>query len=131
MVYRLEWIPANDSDNSAIPMLLAITELLKNLEPPECPVCLRGKIRFYYTASNSQPEFVARKMQERGTIWVWCPNCLHWTHGSGIHLSNDIIYTNTLKESELLQVKGRFMIDNLNRFWEKKLLPDSFKIKSS
>jgi hypothetical protein len=129
MVYRLEWIPANDSDNSAIPMLSAITELLKNLKPSDCPVCSQGKIRFYYATSEYQPEFVTKKREERGTIWVWCPSCLHWTHGSGIHLPNNITYMNTLKESEILQIKGRFIIDNLNRFWEKELLPDSFMIK--
>lgn len=125
---RLEWIPANDDDNSHIPMLNSISKLIKTFELQDCPVCMKEKIRFYYVVSNFQPDFVTKKGQIRGTVWVWCPNCLHWTHGSHIHLSKNIVYVNKLEESELKQIKGPYMIDNLNRLWDKGRLPESFTI---
>jgi hypothetical protein len=128
MVCRLDWIPANVDDNSDPQMFKAISELIKNLEPQDCPVCMNEKIRFYYTVSNFQPDFVTKKRHVRGTIWVWCPSCLHWTHGSGINLPKNVTYINKLDESELKQAKGTYMIDNLNRFWEKERLSKSFLV---
>jgi hypothetical protein len=128
MVRRLEWLPANDGDNSALPMYKAIGDILKNFEPQFCHICMREKIRFYYTVSDFQPDFVVTKGQVRGTVWVWCANCLYWIHGSGINLSKNIIYVNKLDESELKQVKGPYMIDNLNRLWDKGRLAQSFTI---
>jgi hypothetical protein len=128
MVHRLDWIPANIDDGSDILMLNSISKLIKTFEIPDCPVCMKEKIRFYYTISDFQPDFVTKKGQVRGTVWVWCPNCLHWTHGSHIHLSRDTTYINQLDESELKQAKGRYMIDNLNRLWNKGRLSASFTV---
>jgi hypothetical protein len=128
MVRRLDWIPANIDDGSDIPMLNSISKLFKIFELPDCPVCMKAKIRFYYTVSDFQPDFITKKGQVRGTVWVWCPKCLHWTHGSHIHLSRDITYINQLDESELKQAKGHYMIDNLNRLWDKGRLSESFTV---
>ena len=128
MVLRLDWIPANIDDNSYILMFQAISDIMKTFKPQDCPVCLKEKIRFYYTVSQFQPKLITKNGKRRGTIWVWCPNCLHWTHGSGTQLPKNIIYINKLDELELKQVKGPYLIDNLNRFWEKGRLSESFRI---
>jgi hypothetical protein len=127
-VIRLDWIPANIDDNSHYPMRQAISDLLETFTPQSCPICMKAKIRFYYNISEFQPKFMIKNGQVRGTVWVWCPNCLHWTHGSGTQLPKSVTYVNELEESEIKKVKGPYMIDNLNRFWEKGRLSESFTV---
>jgi hypothetical protein len=124
----LNWIPAVDESSSLL--LSTISKIARNFELPECPICMNATIRFYYRVSEFQPDFVTKNNKVRGTIWVWCPSCLHWTHSSGVALPKNIIYTSNLTKTELQKIKGAYMINNLNRLWEKGRLPESFTLVS-
>lgn len=56
----------------------AVARLLASADPPSvsCPICGQSDIRRFFMRAGS------RLSPHRGSVWVWCPACSTFEHGS-------------------------------------------------
>jgi len=121
MIKRRLWIPCSTEEDPKQKMLWSASRIVTNLKAENCPYCSDSKLRFYYH------EFEVLKPSRRGTLWVWCNNCNHWLHISGVKLEANVRYVRTKSDQEIAECEKKHrLLDTLNYFWENETIPHEF-----
>lgn len=120
-----KWTPVVTSYDPKYKFKLAMSELIKSQKASDCPWCEGPKLRFFY--HRHQLDLVRRFNSKRGTLWMWCNSCFHWSDISEVNL--DI--SNSLSEQELDKITDYNFVESLNKRWEKKLIPDFSELRKS
>ena len=72
-----QWEEASHGE-AQVQMMTAASNILDQGVAQDCPICGAGHLRYYCRSYSFSPD--------RGTIWVWCPNCRNWLHLGRVQL---------------------------------------------
>ena len=113
---EVAWVPRDDVEDPKCRMLHAAAEIADTACPVGCPLCRKGKLRFFYHEVRIERKPVRRG----GTIWAWCVACRRWTHLSGITVAEPFSQPIGAISDEVIEVKEKRgeLIDWLNEKWE-------------
>lgn len=98
-----------------------VKALTSNAKSPEdkterqCPCCGNKSVRYYYQEYKSD--------LPRGNSRFWCYKCRKYVHFSTEPLSKKFEFNNPLEKF----YRQEFSYDDLDAFWDKGLLPQTFK----
>lgn len=125
-----KWKPCPTPLNGFNRLDKPITILLENGLPGICPLCSEASLRFYYhefMANEDLKALMGKRYRSRGTIWIWCPNCGHWTHRSGVNLPKSVSYEDPLSDEDIKSIEGLLFIENLDNLWKSRRLQRNFQ----
>jgi hypothetical protein len=111
------WYPADVKDHEQ-KLRWAASGLLDTSVMPVCPLCKESSLRFYYHEFG-----IVKLNRRRGTIWIWCNSCKVFDHMSGVRARNEFVYRDPLTVEDFNKIDNLFLIQHLNKLWEKSVLP--------
>lgn len=116
------WATA-DTEAGQLELMGAASRLVDDGVPGTCPLCKTASLRFYFHLFDRE--------SNRGTIWVWCPNCKKWGHISRVMLESEYAdpFTRVRAKEFAAMERGDF-ISRLNQLWDTEKLPRRLTVES-
>jgi len=124
---EFDWIPTSYDTDPNRSFLLSVRRIV-NGEGYQCENC-RGRVRFYYHELDIQGVF-----QRRGSMWVWCIDCLRWDYFSGLCLNDKFKYERLISDKTISKYSNHYryhLMDFLNDKWDKNEIPHTEDFRNS